>query len=359
MSKYYIGTMCGTSLDSVDVSITSFESKKIKIIDFQSYPLGNQLKKEINLHKSKYPSKKNLDKLNLSVSLLMSKYINKIITKNKLNAEHIKAIGYPGITLNHDPSKKRSEYLGDAEKINLKTGIPVVADFRQTDIDCGGQGAPLSALFHSFLYNKDPVIFVNLGGFANITLKKGYKFYGYDTGPANYLLDLWCQKKLNKEFDASGNLAQKGEVQLSLLNSMLKDKYFKKLPPKSTGFEYFNWKWLMDHLSKYKNINKLNVLSTLTYLTSITVAQEINKYHVKSKFIFFAGGGSKNKMIVDKIIELTGKKRQLKLKNNIDEKNLETVSFAWLAKMRINKQKIPNLSITGSKKSSLLGFIYH
>jgi len=359
MSKYYIGTMCGTSLDSIDVSIASFKSTKIEIIDCQSYPLNNKLKKEININKINVQSSEKLNKLNISLSNLISKYINKIIHKNKLNKKHIEAIGYPGITLKHEPHKKRSLYLGNAEMISKNTGIPVVADFRQSDINCGGQGAPLSALFHAFLYNYQQMIFLNLGGFANITFKKGNKFYGYDIGPANYLLDMWCQKKLKKKYDSFGKLAEKGAVNSNLLISMLKDKYFKKLPPKSTGFEHFNWQWLMLHLSKFRNLNSLNILATLTCFTSTIIAKEINKYNIQTEFIFFAGGGSKNKTVVDKIINLTGKKRLKKLKNNINEKNLESISFAWLAMMRMNKQKIFNQSITGAKKPRLLGSIYH
>ena len=40
----------------------------------------------------------------------------------------------------------------------------------------------------------------------------------YDTGPANYLIDLWCREKFDIEYDLDGGLASMGDVDTKLLN---------------------------------------------------------------------------------------------------------------------------------------------
>ena len=48
MSKYYLGVMCGTSLDSVDISIINTVGKKFKVFGFKEYQLSQKLKDKIN-----------------------------------------------------------------------------------------------------------------------------------------------------------------------------------------------------------------------------------------------------------------------------------------------------------------------
>ena len=360
MSKYYLGIMCGTSLDSIDISIACCTNTRIKAVGFKSYSLEDKLKKRINRQKTSKTSKKSLIELNHDISIKIVSHIKNILKEFGFKKESIQAIGFPGITLNHRPDAGQSTYMGDPEIISSKTSIPVVADFRQTDINAGGQGAPLTGLFHNYLnsFKKEFITFVNLGGFANITVKKGEKIIAYDTGPSNYLIDLWCRKKFNREFDLDGRLAAMGDVDVNLLKSLLKDKFFKKPAPKSTGFEYFNHPWLKKHLSKSQGINKLNVLSTLTYFTAITVSDELNRYKTKSNLIYFSGGGAFNNILVKGILDLTGKKRLKSLVKGVNEKNLESMAFAWLASMRMSNKKFTKSSITGAKKSYLLGAIY-
>ena len=166
-----------------------------------------------------------------------------------------------------------------------KLKIRVIADFRQTDIDAGGQGAPLTGIFHKYLnkITKKNLTYLNLGGFANITVSDKNKVISYDTGPANYLMDLWCNKKFDMEYDLDGKLASMGNVNTDLLKSMLSEKYFKKKYPKSTGFELFNDDWIEKHLSRISKLSDVDVLSTLAYLTIITVSNELRNFKNKNR----------------------------------------------------------------------------
>ena len=282
--------MCGTSLDSFDISVASFHNGKLKVLGFKSFKLEEGLKKEIQKCKTYPQNHKAHKKTNKTLSIKVISSIKKTLSEYKIDKSDVAGIGFPGITLEHKPKNKKSTYLGDPSMIAAETSIAVIADFRQSDIDAGGQGAPLTAFFHNFLNQKrkDFITFINLGGFANITLKSGKKIMAFDTGTANYLMDLWCRKKFNKDFDSGGKLALKGNVQPKLLQQLLNNKYFKLKPPKSTGFEDFNWDWLKGHLLKFKNINRFDVLSTLAYFTIITIINEINKYKPKSKYLYLS-----------------------------------------------------------------------
>ena len=358
MSEYYIGIMCGTSLDSLDISLVRFKNRNLLVKSFHTYLFTTSLKRKII-------KSKDLKKVSISTQNDISKFISecivKTIRKNKLSQSDIHGIGYPGITLNHDPKRKTSTYMGDPNIIKSSLNIPLVADFRQCDIKSGGEGAPLTGYFHGFLNKKlsKKISFLNLGGFANISIHKAGKVISYDTGPANYLIDNWCKRKFQKDFDKNGNLAKKGAIDYQLLKRMTSDSFFKKNHPKSTGFEKFNIKWLerQVRLTGYKISNR-DILTTLTYFTITTVAQELNKDSLREKKIYIYGGGVNNQMIIDGILSSIKHRRVNKMNFGITEKNLEATAFAWLTYKRIKGQKIFSSTITGKRSPNLLGNIY-
>tara|TARA_Y100000389_G_scaffold200082_1_gene239787 strand:- start:3840 stop:4850 length:1011 start_codon:yes stop_codon:yes gene_type:complete len=333
---------------------------KFKVFGFSEYVLNQKIKDVINSLKSSNPKKVKNAAFNNRFTNLIIEHIKDVMKKYHLKKNEISGIGYAGITLCHRPDLKKSLYLGDPKMLSAVLSIPVVADFRQTDINVGGQGAPLTGLFHKHLnqsINRD-LIYLNLGGFANITIPNGKKIISYDVGPANYLIDGWCRERFDIEFDLSGRLASKGEINFNVLKLMLKDKYFDKKPPKSTGFELFNMNWIKQFLKKKSHISDIDILATLTYLTVITVSNDLNKYKNKPRSIFFYGGGAFNKLMVQGITDLTKLRKVKSLRYGINEKNFEATAFSWLALMRINGVKFAKSSITGSKKSYYLGNIY-
>ena len=84
MSKYYIGIMCGTSLDSIDISIASITGKRILVKFFDEYKLDPALKDIINEIKTNSRSSNNLNKVNSSITLLIAKHVQQSISKYKL-----------------------------------------------------------------------------------------------------------------------------------------------------------------------------------------------------------------------------------------------------------------------------------
>ena len=243
MPENYIGIMCGTSLDSLDLSLCSFgKTNKVKL--FKSYPIKQSLKDIIEKCKQKPANKKLFKDTDKEVTEFIIKSLDKFVKLSKIKS--VKAVGYPGITVLHKPQKKISITLGNPREIARRTGFKMIADFRLTDMKVGGQGAPLAPYFHDYISSHETsfINIINLGGFANLTCKSNNKLIAYDTGPANYLIDAIAKKYFKKDFDRNGALAKKGLVNEAALIAMLSDKYFDLQPPKSTGFEKFNIKWL-------------------------------------------------------------------------------------------------------------------
>ena len=234
MAENYIGIMCGTSLDSLDFSLCCFEKAK-KLKTFKSYRINQELKNKIDLCKMKPANLALFNETDKEVTDFIIACLQKFIIVSKV--KKIKAIGYPGITLVHNPSKFISKTLGNPEMLATQTKFKIIGDFRLSDMRAGGQGAPLAPYFHEYISIKEKpfVNILNLGGFSNWTFKSDNKLVAYDTGPANYLIDLISNKYFDVPYDKNGLLAKKGKINDKALLAMLSDRFFDQAIPKSTG----------------------------------------------------------------------------------------------------------------------------
>lgn len=340
-----VGVMSGTSLDGVDIALCNIENNSFKLIEFLEYPFT--LKDEI-LHLIN--SKITLEEFGTIEYKLSMLYIEAI--KNFKNS--FDAIAIHGQTIWHNPNSNTPFTMQLINPFLLSTyfKVPVISNFREKDITLGGEGAPLAPAFHSFFFlgKKEPIVVVNIGGMANITLiEKSRATLGYDTGCGNVLLDIWIAKNLNKKYDKNGEWAKGGVLDKVLLKEMLKEKYFNLNYPKSTGRELFNLEWIEKYISKE---NPQNIQRTLLEVTAITIADEIKKLNPNS--IIIAGGGAKNSFLIERLEALLNQK--VEISNYANE--LEAMIFAWLGYKRLKNEKIDLRDITGAKEKALLGVIY-
>lgn len=196
--------------------------------------------------------------------------------------------------------------LGQPAWIAERTGVPVVADLRIRDITAGGQGAPLASTLDA-LWLRDlaehtgrPVVALNLGGIANITVvgRSGTAVLAYDTGPANALLDLAAARVTGgaRRADLDGRLARAGTVRRDLLDRLLADPYFAAAPPKSTGKEHFHGGYLDAALAGLPPLSGEDLLATLTELTAVTVAAECRRHGAAT--VVASGGGIANPAVL-------------------------------------------------------------
>ena len=183
--------------------------------------------------------------------------VETLLAQTSLARADIVAIGCHGQTVRHRPG----EFDGTGYTVQLNapallaelTGIDVVADFRSRDVAAGGQGAPLVPAFHRALFGRGDrtVAVLNLGGIANLTLlSRDGSTTGFDCGPANALMDLWCQRTTGQPFDRDGAAAARGSVDARLLDALRAEPYFALPPPKSTGRDLFNAEWLDARLDR-------------------------------------------------------------------------------------------------------------
>ncbi len=399
---FYIGMMSGTSLDGMDAVICQFDDsfdddndknnrndKPLKLIatisqDFPprlreillalSLPDGtNQLTPQDNEPKNA----SELDWFGLASSQyseFASEVVNKLLEQAKISAENILAIGCHGQTVRHRPNFGFSLQLIDASIIAERTGISVVSDFRRRDLAVGGQGAPLVPAFHQALFAKSDElrILLNLGGIANITvlppttiLSSENRVVGFDTGPANMLMDAWVQKHLGKSYDKDGAWAKSGRIIEPLLEQLLLQPFFAKTFPKSTGREEFNLAWLEDEISRFTKNNPeplapADVQATLVELTakssSAQILPFIEKYPYSQAAIYVCGGGALNNYLLSRLqAHLPNCKVFTTDALGLAPTWVEAVAFAWLAKQSLMGETSNLPAVTGAAKKVVLG----
>ena len=372
-NKLYIGILSGTSMDSIDCGIYSFHNSVFKEIAFyeNDYPknIKNGIIKNLKTLKENYIK----NEINTSLSNEYGKIINRVLKKENIKAEDIEAIGMHGQTISHlkYDNKNISIQLGSPKVFAKNTIIKVVSDFRNHDIENGGEGAPLAPLFHDYVFkehNKKRII-VNIGGISNISFLKNShndKVLGHDTGPGNTLIDSWMKNNYNNNFDENGIIASKHNVDRNLLNIFLKDNYFIKLGPKSTTTEYFCYDWILEKIKSNKILlSKGDVLATLTALTARSIINSIKNNYSVCDEIFICGGGAFNKTLVSNIKESAKEIFQDEILVDttkilgFNPKSVEAGLFAWLAMCKINNIKLDYTEVTGAKEPCILGQVYY
>ena len=357
--ELYIGVMSGTSLDGVDVALCEIDEHSCTLVYSKEYPFDERLKEEILSAISGTTTLESIGILDHKLGVLFADALSSFLAEFSLDATQVKAIGLHGQTLWHAPNSKTpfSMQLGDANIVTTQTGIQTIADFRRMDIANGGQGAPFAPAFHQFLFGnlEGKNALVNIGGMANITLL-GDELLGWDSGCGNVLLDYWVRESAYKPYDFNGEFARSGEVHEALLELMLKDEYFKKPAPKSTGREYFNATWLEKKLSAFTQLKPEDVQRTLLELTAQTIANDIKGKNIDTLIV--CGGGAKNNFLMQRLDMLTSCAIKPSSEVGVDSDALEAMAFAWLAYKRHHREEVDLKSVTGAKKNSLLGAIY-
>ena len=364
--ELYIGIMSGTSLDGIDVALCKIDDSSCKLIGSLEYPFDKKLKKEILEVISGSTTLEQIGTLHVRLAHLFASAINELLEKENIDSSNIIAIGSHGQTLWHQPDAEFpfSMQLGCPSVLHVETNIQVVADFRSMDIANGGQGAPFAPAFHQFLFgsgisipqigNKNVAV-LNIGGMANITIV-GDILKGWDVGCGNVLLDLWASLHVGTSFDKNGEFAKSGTLHVELLKAMLDDDYFKKLPPKSTGREYFNQKWIGKYLMQFKSIKNEDIQRTLLELTAMSIANDVKK--TDTNLLVVCGGGAKNIFLMQRLRELCKIEVVVSDELGVSGDFMEAMIFAWLAYKRVHKEKVSLSCVTGAKQDSILGGIY-
>ena len=365
MPDYYIGLMSGTSMDGIDAALVSFDGSGVDIIATleRSYP--DTLRRAL-LNAVITPVEQPIENIG-SIDRQVGEHFRDttlaLLDSSGIAASDIRAIGSHGQTVRHQPNAVTpySLQIGNPATIAGGTGVTTVADFRSADIAAGGQGAPLVPPFHQWLFGDagtDRAI-VNIGGISNVTLLKtdGSPVIGFDTGPGNTLLDRWIQTHQGKPFDRKGEWSAAGTCINKLLDRLLSFGYFDLSPPKSTGLEEFNLRWLSEYAPG--GYDPADVQATLAELTARSVGDSIREHAPGTKELYVCGGGAHNENLLHRLARiLPDTKIDTTQAVGLGPDWVEAVAFAWLAMRTMNNETGNLPSVTGASRKVVLGEIH-
>ena len=344
-----IGMMSGTSMDGVDVSIVRSDgiNQFTNILDeYFEYDIDlyEKLVDLRNIILNIKDLKKNSQKLNdieREITLFHVKIVNKISLK--YNSE-IDLIGFHGQTIFHSPEYKISKQLGDGHLFSQLVKKKIIYNFRQKDLINGGQGAPLTPIFHNLLSNNIsenyqinfPICFINIGGISNITkiIKKDKKLEenldAFDVGPGNCMIDEWVRRNSKYKFDQNGSIAKSGKINQLVLNQII-DNFKITSYKKSLDIKDFD-------ISFARGLSLEDGCATITDFTAYLIAQGINYSNgsnEKSVKYLLCGGGRKNSFLIQSIKNYLSNKSNISLdlidKYSFNGDNIESQAFGYLA----------------------------
>ena len=363
MTKEYtsLGLMSGTSGDGVDASIIQSDGNtKYQVIKDQYFKYDEQIYQNIHNLKEKIYNIKQLEKLTKElndlekqITLFHAKVAHKLSEASKINI-----IGFHGQTIYHNAAEKISRQLGDGKLLSQLAKKDIVYNFRQNDIKNGGEGAPLTPIFHQLIATQHkldlPICFLNIGGISNITIinktTELFNFNSRDIGPGNCLIDSWIRKNSKKKFDKDGLLAFTGKrneiifKQAEELFSSIARRKTQSLDINDFDVSFVRGLSLEDGAATLTDFTgKIIGTSLLTYLSSI------NSPLLK---VLVCGGGRKNKRLIENIKKNTLKNLQIKPIDDygVNGDFVESQAFAYLAIRSILKMPISFPKTTGCRQ---------
>ncbi|MCY4220936.1 MAG: anhydro-N-acetylmuramic acid kinase [Thiotrichales bacterium] len=366
--KLYIGLISGTSMDGVDAALVAFPDGGATTVATHSVPIPDDLTCELHaLAQDPSAAAIRFWTADAQLGSVFADAVLALLDIAGTEAHNVAAIGSHGQTVYHAPKAATpiTVQLGDPNIIAERTGITTVADFRRRDLAAGGEGAPLATAFHRAVFSAPGVErgILNLGGIANLSVLSAERDrppLGFDTGPANTLLDTYVRRRFATDMDREAALARQGKMVPALLAELLAEPYFDRAPPKSTGRELFNAAWLDARLARHPGVDPHDVLRTLCELTVETAMGAVTRFAPRTRELYLCGGGARNPLIAERIAERIAPLR-------VDTTDLlgiapdwvEAAAFAWLAMRTLGGEAGNAPSVTGAGREVVLGGIHH
>lgn len=367
--KKVIALMSGTSCDNIDAGLCEvYPDMNVKLIHGINYKYPVHIREKIFQIFRAEAGVKDICLMNFAIGECFANAANALIEefgKPDFISSHGQTIyHYPFDEKIDNISLKSTLQIGESSVISQKTGCMVISNFREADIAQGGQGAPLVCFADEKWWKGKGknVAIQNIGGISNVTVvSKEFDTFGFDTGLGNIMIDYCMQKYFSNSYDKDGEIAAQGVVSDSWLECLLQDQYYFLEPPKSTGREYFNSKYIENAL-KHAPKNPQDIIATVTALTAKTIAQAYERFvypNVEIDEAIICGGGAYNKTLMKMLRNYLPKNIVLKTCEDYEISNnyKEVMAFALLG--YCTYYGIPNNlpCCTGAKKRVVMGKI--
>jgi len=192
-----LGAMSGTSLDGVDAAMIETDGHEIFGFGPSAYrPYSAQEAAVLHAARGHWPGTPEVAR---AAAVVEAAHIE--VLRAMTGAA---LVGFHGQTLAHEPGGRGTHQAGDGARLAQALGLPVVWDFRSTDVRLGGEGAPLAPFYHfacaRWIGATRPLAFLNLGGVGNLTWLDPRKtrpeeagaLLAFDTGPAKCRRSTTC-----------------------------------------------------------------------------------------------------------------------------------------------------------------------
>lgn len=369
-NKLAIGMMSGTSMDGIDAVLLRINDEfKFEVLSTNSLEYPCEVREKLLQIANNNGSTQDICFMDFVVGKLFANCANELINKSGFIAKNIDFIASHGQTVFHIPEeleiagiKTRSTMqIGNISVISQDTGVKTIGDFRSMDIAAGGQGAPLVPFSDELIFGRDvPRAIQNIGGIANVTvLSPNCETFAFDTGVGNMLIDYCANKFFNIPYDKDGLLASKGIVDEKWLTELLKEPYYSKIPPKTTGRELFNNVYAEQILSNAPE-NPYDIMATITALTAKTIIDSYKNFVLPKtniKEVVIGGGGACNSFLLKCLKRYSDGNFIIKTHEDfgIQDKFKEAIAFALLGYCT-EKNILNNMpNCTGAFKKVVMG----
>jgi anhydro-N-acetylmuramic acid kinase len=361
-----LGLMSGTSGDGVDASIIRSNGKsKYAVIKDKYYEYDSEIYRNIHILKEKIHNpndlkilSKELIKLERKITLFHAEVVKEIVSDREIDI-----VGFHGQTIYHNAQEKISNQLGDGKLLSQLTKKNIIYNFRNNDIKNGGEGAPLTPIFHQLIATQNkfdlPTCILNIGGISNITIIEepigSYSFTSRDIGPGNCLIDSWVRKNSKYKFDKDGILASAGNRN-DIIFEQAQELFINRINKKALSFDVNDF-----DVSFARGLSLEDGTTTLTDFTARIIGSALftllSNVSNKSLKVIICGGGRKNKVLIEKIKKNISKNF---IFQQIDDYGIngdfvESQAFAFLAIRSILKLPISFPQTTGCNSPCLGG----
>jgi anhydro-N-acetylmuramic acid kinase len=352
ISSYHVlGLMSGTSCDGLDMVLVRIDRNgerwQYGLIDAQTLPYDQEQQSFL----------RNIKQLNaqelLSAHYEWGNYFGQCAQKFLTNHASIKVdfIASHGHTVYHQPQKGWTFQMGAGSALAVAAQLPVVSDFRTTDVANGGQGAPLVPIGDRLFFSNYDFC-LNLGGFANISYELNNERFAFDICPLNLPMNL-LSNRLGGTFDKDGEWARQGVVNEDLLQALNTLEYYQIPPPKSLGSEWYEEHYIAC-LKRY-SIPVIDMLSTVVEHAAFQVAQCTVGW---SGRVLVTGGGAWNQFLLSRM-RAHAPNMEWVVPNEDLVNFKEALIFALLGALRWEQEPNALASVTGANKDSIGGAIYY
>ncbi|MBD3679343.1 MAG: anhydro-N-acetylmuramic acid kinase [Rhodobacteraceae bacterium] len=326
-----LGAMSGTSLDGVDAAMLRTDGERIEEFGKTGYrPYSTEERTTIWAALGRWPGDPGVED---AAEVVEEAHLDLL-----RRFRGVDLVGFHGQTLAHDPAGGRTHQTGRGDRLAHMLKLPVVWDFRSTDMNMGGEGAPLAPFFHfacaKWIGAERPLAFLNLGGVGNLTWVNPAKerpeqsgaCLAFDTGPANAPINDLLRHRRGAEADIDGALAAEGKVAEPVIEAFLQDDFFERQPPKSLDRDQFN-----QLPALIEDLSDADAAATLTASAAVSVSRGFSHVPTMPERILVTGGGRKNRTLMGMIASRVNCPVVPVEDAGLDGDMLEAQAFAFLA----------------------------